>query len=254
MANVAAASGPQVRVLSVVAIGHAVKFLLSSTFLLAGVPALLYTGARAWQKRPSDPGQTLLLSIIVVCLGWFIFRSIGWPRYAYPIVALSNILTAKLFIDLGGLVNRPAIFTARGAAALLLVLALPMGHLKGMAAELFARPDHSVQDLRRWMDATVAAGSRIETWEFEVAFMDTARHYHFPPVRFVDKMIARVNLGVAEDLPYDFLQYQPQYVIIGRFAKWTSLYPENFLAQRTAKVATFGEYDVYEVTPKNAER
>jgi len=245
--NLVALSAPQVRVVSFTAIGQAMKFLLQSTFLLAGLPALLYALLQTWQERRPDPGRTLLLSVIITCLGWFVFVSVGWPRYAYPILALANILTAKLLIDLGDLTSPRAIVTARGAAAALMLLALPFGHVRTVAADLLAAPDHSVQELNRWIESRTPAGTRIETWELEVAFADTARRYHFPPVRLVGKMIAHVQLGVQEDLTYDFMQFQPQYLIIGRFAKWTALYPKGFLAHGCRKVATFGEYDVYEV-------
>ncbi|MFN7985358.1 MAG: glycosyltransferase family 39 protein [Vicinamibacterales bacterium] len=247
LANVASASGPQVRVISLVAVGHAVKFLATSTFLLTGVPALVYAVMRARGEDHHDPGETLLLSVIVVCLGWFVLRSIGWPRYAYPFLALTNILTARLIVDLGGLATRNGIATARGAAAALLLLALPMGQLPRVAAALLAQPDHSARDLYHWIDDTLPAGARIETWEYEVAFMDTTRQYHLPPVQFVERMIARVNLGVVDALPYDFERFQPGYLVIGRFAKWTALYPPTFLEQQSRKVATFGEYDVYQV-------
>lgn len=247
LADLAAASAPQVRVVSVVAVGHALKFLLTSTFLLTGVPALVYAVLRTPQ-RERDPGETLLLAVIGVCIGWFVLRSIGWPRYAYPFLALTNILTAKMFVDLGGLATRNALATARGAAAVLLLLALPMERLPKVTAALLAEPDHSVRDLNQWINVTLPAGTRIETWEYEVALMDTARQYHFPPVRLVDRMIARVNLGVTDPVPYDFQQFEPAYLVIGRFAKWTALYPVDFLQQRSRKVATFGEYDVYEVT------
>lgn len=254
LANVAAASVPQVRVVSMLAVGHAVKFLLTSTFLFTGIPALVYTLLRLFEDRRRDPGETLLLSIIGVCLGWFVLRSIGWPRYAYPFLALTTVLTARMFVDLGGLSTRKALFTARGTTAFLLLLALPMAQLPRVAAPLLATPDHSVRDLNHWIDTTLPAGTRIETWEFEVAFMDTARSYHFPPVRFVDKMIARVNLGITDALPYDFVQFEPQYLVVGRFAKWTALYPVDFLEHRSRKVATFGEYDVYEVIQQTAGR
>ena len=252
--NLAAASAPQVRVVSFVAVAHAIKFLLTSTFLVTGVPALVYALVRYWQDDERDPGETLLLAVIGVCLGWFVLRSIGWPRYAYPFLALTSLLTARMVIDFGGLVTPRALTTARGAAAVLLLLAIPMGELPRVGAALLAEPDRSVRHLNEWIDATLPAGTRIETWEFEVAAMDTSRQYHFPPVRFVDRMIARVNLGVTDPLPYDFQQFKPAYLIVGRFAKWTALYPPDFLEHESRKVATFGEYDVYQVTGQTAGR
>ena len=48
-------------------------------------------------------------------------------------------------------------------------------------------------------------------------------------------------------LPYDFERFQPGYLVIGRFAKGPRSYPRRSSNSKAAKVATFGEYDVYQV-------
>jgi hypothetical protein len=256
-ANISAASAPQVRVSSTAAAVRAISFLLGSTFLVTGLPALIYAMLlERWQLAP-DPGRRLVIALTVVMLGWFAFRSVGWPRYAYPGLALTSLLTAKLLVDLaealGAAVARGAASAAeavrrrRAAVALVVVLALalPLANLRPVLKALAGPQDRSFQELTAWIDRSVAPGTLIETWELEVAAADSQRSYHIPPVRLVSEAIARVNLGTqGEPIDYDARTGGAELLVLGKFAKWTQLYPSD-LVESATKVVSFGEYDVY---------
>jgi hypothetical protein len=46
---------------------------------------------------------------------------------------------------------------------------------------------------------------------------------------------------------YDIQRHAPDYVVVGSFAKWTGLYPLDFLEQECTLVTSVGEYDLYRV-------
>ncbi len=253
-ANVAAASAPQVRIGAVAAAVRALSFLSGSTFLVLGVPALAYALLLEVRDPKPDPGRRLLVALVVMSGLWFTVRSIGWPRYAYPMLALGNLLIAKLFVDMAAglalVAQRSMAGTGAAAgraatvvvAAIVLALPLPEGRL--IAKNLVGPPDRSLSSLLAWLDREVPPGVVVETWEFEVAVMPSLHHYSFPPVRLVDRMITSMFFGGADTGGYDPSGQGSAYLVVGRFAKWTRLY-ETTVRRGGAPVATFGEYDVY---------
>lgn len=253
-ANVIAASAPQVRIGALAATWRSLSFLSSSMFLVLGVPALAYAILLEVRDPQPDPGRRLVVALVVLSGLWFVFRSIGWPRYAYPMLALGNLLIAKLFVDLAAglaLVGSPSVAGAaptasRAATAVVaaVVLALPLPEGRMVAKNLVAPADRSLSSLRTWLDREVPPGAVVETWEFEVAVMPSPHHYSFPPVRLVDRMITSVFFGGAGAPDYDPSGSGSAYLVVGRFAKWTGLY-SGVLRRGGTPVATFGDYDVY---------
>lgn len=250
--DLSSASAPQVRVSSGVAFLRGAKFLLRSTFLVVGVPGLLYallSGAR--RERPNLPAL-FLFCFVGSALGWYLLASVGWTRYAYPFLAVGNLFIARLLVDLGdGLrFERRAggwPVAARGVAVLALIGLLPWGNFRLLARELVA-PDRSLEQFNAYLQVHVPAGAVIETWEWEVAVLDTAHRYHFPPTPLLNTLIAQANLGVTDEpVAYDFLAARPDYVVVGRFAQWTELYPLTILAAHGRPVVTIGPYVLYEV-------
>jgi 4-amino-4-deoxy-L-arabinose transferase-like glycosyltransferase len=256
VANVVAASAPQVRIGAFAAVSRSLSFLAGSTFLVVGVPAIVYALVLEIRDPAPDPGRRLLVAIIAMSALWFTFRSIGWPRYAYPMLALSNLLVAKLFYDLAAglavVLRGPAAAPMRAATATgsafaivaLVVLALPLAHARPAAKALLGPPDHSLSALHDWMDRELPPDALVETWEFEVAVAPSAHRYNFPPVRFVDRMIANVFLGTADEVHRYQPPHAPAYLVLGRFGKWTGLYAPA-LSRAGEALARFGEYDVY---------
>lgn len=257
-ANVVAASAPQVRVGALAAASRSLAFLAGSSFLVIGLPAVVYGLVLEVGASRPDPGRRLVLALIVVGGLWFTFRSIGWPRYAYPMLALGSLPIAGLMVDLGAglalILQRS--FARRAALAepvafalvALLVLAMPLEHGRLIAKGLIGPPDHSLTALRAWIDRELPPGETVETWEFEVAVPPSPHHYTFPPVHYVERMIASVFLGARDENPPYAPPRGPRYLVVGRFAKWTGLYGET-LARAGVPLASFGDYDVYRLPP-----
>jgi 4-amino-4-deoxy-L-arabinose transferase-like glycosyltransferase len=258
-ANVIAASAPQVRIGALAAAWRALSFLSTTTFLVLGLPALAYAILLEVRDPAPDHGRRLLVALVATSALWFTLRSIGWPRYAYPMLALGNLLIARLLLDLAtGLalvVQRSAggVANATAAAAIvigaLVLLPLPQGRV--IAKGLVGPSDLSLPSLRAWLDREIPAGVGVETWEFEVAVMPSPHDYSFPPVRMVDRMIASVFFGTPIDAGgYDPSAGGSQYLVVGRFAKWTGLYDDA--VRGAMPLASFGDYDVYRLPGRSS--
>ena len=254
-ANIVAASAPQVRVTSVAAMVRATGFIIQSAFLFLGIPALVYGLILERRSTDPDPGRRLLLALVVMSLTWYALRSIGWTRYAYPLMSLGSLLVAKFVIDLslgirtlltGGADARRGA-PAAAVAMLVMVLLLPVPGAVPILRGMMGPQNRDLPQLRQWIETHVPAGKVIETWDYEIVFSDTERVYHLPPVRLVDQMIVALNLPAPQAVEYDIARFTPDLIVVGRFGKWTGLYDSALGA--TTKVATFGVYDVYERVP-----
>lgn len=244
LAAVNAAAGPQVRALAFAGLRRGLTFLAASSFAVLGLPALLYTLLGHLKREQAGAGQALLPVFIIVWLAWYLLASVGWTRYAYPALAVSFILVARLLYDLAGGFGLSSLRRA-GATLILCSSLLTLGPvLKGV---LWTQ-DTSAQQMAAYIDASVDAGEVIETWEWEVVFLARHPRFHLPPTEMVNGEIARVFLDAPPpSQPYDFAPYQPAYLLVGPFAKWTGPY-NAFLAERGERIVSFGEYDLYDLS------
>jgi len=247
LTGLSTASSPQVRVFSLARLGESARFLLRSHFLLFALPGLLYGLVTAVRRGPEETPTLFLGLFILAGLGWYVLASIGWPRYTYPFLALGNLFTARLLYDIGDRFARPA-RNVRALAVLLILLILPLAQFRLIARDLLSPPDSGFAPFTRYIQTQVPPGRVIETWEWEVTFVDEAHRYHIPPTSLLNRLIAHVYFG-APYAPeeYDFQEADPDYVVVGRFARWTNLYPQEFLEQDCRLVVTMGEYQLFEV-------
>lgn len=245
-----AASSPQVRVFSLTTLARSAKFLIRSDFLVFGLPALLYGLVLALRRDRRDVPTLLLGVFMLTVMLWYISASIGWPRYAYPFLAIGNLFVARLLYDLGdGFHLRLRSPNLLRALAVLLILALmPVAQFRLVGREILSPPDSGFESFTQYIRNHVPSGQVIETWEWELTFIDEDHRYHLPPTPLLNDLIARVYFD-APNLPndYPFLTFEPDYIAVGRFARWTNLYPPPILDVCCRRVAAFGEYELFEV-------
>lgn len=264
--GLSAASSPQVRVFSLSAIAQGAKFLLRSKFLVFGLPALLYGVILALRRDRRDVATLFLGAFILTGLGWYVVASIGWPRYTYPFLAVGNLFIAQLLYDLGDgfrLQPRPTpsdfaatpsaaagggggVRPLRAMAVLLLLLFLPLAGFRTIARDILSPPDSGYEAFTRAVQETVPPGKVIETWEWELTVVDEVHRYHLPPTPLLNDLIARVYFGAsASPDDYPFLAFDPDYIAVGRFARWTGLYPPSVLDACCRRVIAVGEYELF---------
>ena len=207
---------------------------------------------------PAEKRQQLaiLYLLVVINLLWYVVASVSWLRYAFVGLAFSTFFVALTFRDLTANFSVTRLWAAArsgrrlagyGGLALLLLLAVmivaPGARLSWWIAT--APPDDSAQ-MAQVMNAAVPLDALVETWEPQMGFM-TDHRYHYPPQLLLNRTVRQVWMGetpVSE--LYDFTELDPEYVLIGEFARWVDVYPvERLQASGYELVETLGQYELY---------
>ncbi len=225
------------------------------------VPALVYGIFLVLPRRKSAQKWGVLLAITAANLGWYIMASIGWVRYAFPGIALGSLFLARFlyYLSSGFKIDVRSLWQAvrREQAAegtqvlpfvsmvfLVLMLVLPLGQT---LVDIVHPPQGTAQAMADYLNKNVPQNVLIETWEPELGFL-TNHNYHYPPNQLLDKAVGYMWRGgpsPADD--YHFVeQNNPPYVLIGEFARWVSLYPDDYIGEHYQRVALFGAYALYQ--------
>ena len=241
------------------ALAEGAKFLVRSQFVVWGLPGIVYIlllNLSQWKE--SEPRQWFLPVLVCGWLVWYILLSLGWSRQAFVPLAISHLFTAKLLYDVAGGfalsareliagVQNQELATLRKLGVILtlsaLLVAAPFYLLKG----IFGAQDTSAQEFAAYIDAHVPQDAVIESYEYELDIL-THRIYHHPPETLVTLATKHVYSG--EPYPpelYDFWAYDPTYLVLGKFAKWTGIYSQSFSPQDHTLVKSIGEYDLYKL-------
>lgn len=233
----------------------AVRFVLSPEALYGWVvPALAYGGLRAVDRRePRGAERTMLVAFVAVWLGWFWLASIGWPRYAFPALAVSTMLVARLLADLVSALRAGP--TGEGAGPGLLRAGLPLAvavmvgvmtvaPLVDAARPVLGQPDRSPQRFAAVLNGRVPIGSVIHTWEPELGFL-TDHAYQYPPTSLLDTAVKEMWFGGSGGAVAYIPEARPEYLAVGRFGKWTGIYGPLLASGGYELVASEGEYDLY---------
>jgi hypothetical protein len=234
---------------------NAVLQLLGSQLTLFGLPGMLYIVGSSLQKREeSEHHQVFLVTFTIVWLGWYTFLSIGWVRYAFVPAAMSTIFTARLLADLWEWINqhhqaclqRLALDPRHLAVGGMTVMLILSGMLP-LVKEIVQSPDKGLRELAHYLNTNVPDDVVIESWEWEVDLL-TEHIYHHPPYEVTNAYTEQIwyDVPVPANM-YDFQASRPVYLIVGPFAKWTGLYPRDFLEEKCTLLVSAGEYDLYQV-------
>ncbi len=256
--DLSAASGPQVRMFfSPPSMLNAAGVIFTNEYAIVLLPALAYTAWLCLRKNGGNIASCLPVVFVGGWLLWFAIGSVGWARYAFPAFAVSYILAGKALADLGGFASatwaslreqwtggqRRPVLRASGVAALLVVLIVFSSFR--MVSDIFTVQDDSPHQFAAYLDSVVSPGQRIETWEWEIAFLAGQHDFHHPPTRLLNNQIMQMQTGAAlPPEPYDLRAVAPEFLVIGPFAKWTQFYSDDVFGQ-FQKVHSIGQYDLY---------
>jgi len=177
-------------------------------------------------------------------LVWFVFFSVGWPRYGYFGLILATFLIGKLLWDAAAWVEQRFKLPAY---AIIGVLLTGSGIFQGV--QLIKPLESSgVEEMAAYVQREIPADAVIETWEWELdPLIGRLSTLHHPHQRYLFEAIRQFShTETAFDLQYDVLQANPDYLIIGSFAEWTHIYPYEVVEQHFEEVAQFGIYTIYE--------
>lgn len=212
------------------------------------VPALAYTIWRARRRTSEGLCEALLALIIGLWLAWFVGASLGWPRYAFPAVALSALTVARLAFDAINWLRRVLPMAATIAVTyLIVIIALPVA----MTARIVFTPDDSAQQFAAYLDAHVPETAIIATWEPELGVL-TDHRYLYPPQSMLDQAVRHTWLG-GDPVRYNWYAARPEYVVVGGFGGYTGVYRTPELERHYIQVARIGTYALYQVRAGSGE-
>lgn len=179
------------------------------------LPALAYALWRCRARTTAALAELPVALLPVLWLGWYLC-SLGWPRYAFPAVALGALALARLLRDAWERLGpRPRIaLAAYATCAVAVPLALSLG--------VVLRPDDSAQRVAEYLQNTLPAETVIETWEPELGVLSDHR-FHYPPNELLDPIVRGYWLNgptVSYPLPAD----PPEYLIVGPFGHYSGVY------------------------------
>lgn len=273
------ASGGAIFVFSPARMLSSLRFLVGPdrAFFWA-LPGLIYGIVLASQRNRHGLHQALPLTLAIIGLAWFAFGSIGWPRYAFPALAVVNLFTARFAMDLLRTMHRRAtgpaasdvganadprrpmrspkapaglarrvigrpLTTAAGLILALMVLAPLLVEMRTIASANKRDP----QQMAAYLTAQVPPGTVIETWEPELGFLSEHR-YHYPPSGWLDRAVrAKWLHGGAGLSGYDPAAIaHPAYLVIGPFGKFSGLYEPLLEQGQVRLMISIGDYDLYQ--------
>ena len=104
--------------------------------------------------------------------------------------------------------------------------------------------DSSAQQAADFLNTQTPPGARIETYESELHFL-LDRPYHFPPDQVHVELNRRGLLHQETMIAYDPLANDPDYLVVGRFARGNDLYTPVITAGAFRLVHSFGSSDDY---------
>jgi 4-amino-4-deoxy-L-arabinose transferase-like glycosyltransferase len=236
------------------------NLLGAKVYLGALTPALLYAASLATPRTPQAMRWGLLTTLVAVNLIWYVLGSVSWLRYAFPGLAISALLIAKLFLDWtggfrGGAGQSPSVdgqagdplapqafrWTGLGWVALIIVVPLTQ-----TVHDLVRPPFNAPVAMAEYMNAHLPTTTLVETWEPEMGFL-TDHTYHFPPQELLNAAVGYIWRGSASPSgSYDFVRTEkPTYVLVGEFGRWVDMYPADSLAKDYRLVTTIGGYELY---------
>lgn len=256
-ASVSQRVGSYVTIFSLQTVIRSARVLLSSGVLIWGLPGLIYGLYLCSERSTIALKRCFLLCIILIFLGWFLLGSIGWIRYAFPAIVLLNIFTAKLLVELaddfafliwfrrknrmeGHTINK----FVKGVAVAVAILMMILIPLQIWFVDIARSLDTSAFDFANYLDENVSSDAIIESSETEIVFLSD-RKFHQPTV---DVAVATIqNVQFAEPYPpgfYDLRPVNPDYIILGPYAKWTQLYTQYLNNHDYDLVNTVGGYEL----------
>jgi hypothetical protein len=234
--------------------------------LTFGVLPLLGLGWAAWRwlrggwAALDDQDYAVRVSLLAFAgswFAWYLLLSVGVPRYMFPATFVSSLFAAALLDDLTDgyrlaatleravepLRTRRFSRVSAGAwlAILLIAAALPLT-LLGLA-RYYPLVDRSAFAVAEYLNGR-PPGTRIETYESELHFL-LRQPYHFPPDQTHVALNRRSLLHEATPIDYDPLAANPDYLVIGEFARGNDLYASAVAAGPFRLAQRIGQYEVY---------
>lgn len=260
--EMSASSGPQVRtLLNPRGIVHALGTLLSDGSMAWFLAGLAYMISRCVAREPHQIKHCMLWVLAAGWTAWFLIATPGWGRYLFPATAVGFIMTARFVKDALSLVWQKTLSTWKNpgsehwtytalalSLSVFIVMSLTVSSASLLRSIVGAPTLSDQREFADYIDQYVQPDQVIATWEWDIIGLTKHENYNIPPLHLFGSTIARTWLGSTDVPPtYDFMQYRPDYIVIGTFYPVSMVYRPQFLEQQCVLIVTIGDYKLYRV-------
>jgi len=237
--------------------------------VLFGQPTLLGLCFGVWSflkgnNRLENHLDIIRFSLLILASSWFawyLFMSVGWIRYFFPVILFGSIFLADLLCELTNKFDFSATikqalsllsrcqFNRRSLGALLAVLIIGVSvprTLYMFYRVYFLDADVSVKEAAQFLNTHTAPKALIETYDSELFFF-LERPYHFPEDQLHVQLIRRTFLYENDlKIDYDPLSANPGYLVVGPHSKQWKLYEPALQNGAFRLIKTYSRYQIYE--------
>jgi hypothetical protein len=237
--------------------------------LIAGLPLLFGLAYAAWRQLVRREGlaletgrDTLRLALLALAgswFGWFVLLSVGVPRYMFPPVFVGSIFIAALLSELtghwhlhatleraSGVLRRRLDRQVAGAWLALCWFALTvLITLVSLNSYYLNYDNRAAVELADYLNTQTPTSARVETYESEIHFL-LNRPYHYPPDQLHIELGRRSLLKQQVTIDYDPLASDPDYLVVGRFARENRLYEPVIASGAFRLLREYEGYKLYE--------
>jgi len=205
---------------------------------------------RRWRRaQPRHWLEVTLALYVLATAGWFVFLSIGWPRYAFAGWVIALLLVGLWVYPVVRWLQmrlpqfmRPALNL--NVLASFLAVAIFLAHLLPIAQ---FNQSLQLENTAHYIQTHIPREAVIETWEWELDAFTDHWNIHHPHQRYLFLAIRQfMHDRRPFDLQYDALQANPAYLIVGPMARWTGIYSAQQLSSEFIEIASFEGYVIYQ--------
>lgn len=235
--------------------------------IVVGLPSLvgLCYGASRFITRIKFDGKSctevIKLALLILggsWFGWYVFLSVGWPRYLFPATFIASMFLAALLCNLVSHFKRVLTsgappfkrLTRKQHAVrlviILLLITIPFLRTVKMLYQTYTlNSDASVLQAAEFINNSTAQNALLETYDSELFFL-LNRRYHYPPDQVHVDLNRRTFLGQSVSINYDPLAANPDYLVVGPHSKLWKLYDPVLKTGVFRLVRSYPRYEVYE--------
>ncbi len=235
-------------------------YLIRSGFPFFVLPGLAFAFWDSRQQTLLGLGRFMLVAFVGTWIGWYVFASVGWHRYAFEAYSIGMVFAGQFFVQIfsilrGNHFGSPASLPLTGrfyvnvglTVALVLLTAWAGVRFFKQLQNIYGGVDTSPQLLAEYIKQNIPAGAVIESWEWEMDALTPEHTYHHPTNDWVDRETAETQFGETINQSYDPLIYHPEYLLMGPFSTWTGIYSDFLSNGCCAHIVTVGGYTLYQI-------
>jgi 4-amino-4-deoxy-L-arabinose transferase-like glycosyltransferase len=241
-----------------------------AALLMFGMPVVLGVSYAAWRMvgqrhklsldSSRDVGRLMLLTFSASWLAWYLLFSAGRGAYLFPGMLTGAIFAALLLNDIAGgfdllrllrrgaqtLKDRP--LTVQKTGILLAAVAIPaafLGTVFMFYRSYFLFADDSLIRTANFLNSQTEPGALIETYDVELFFL-LDRPYHYPADPVQDQLNRRLLLFHSNEVDYDALAADPDYIVVGPASQLWQLYDPVLRTGQFHLIFESTRYQVYQ--------